>query len=626
MIVDSYAVEVQFPGNDNYSSVETIKYGSIVVKRATVDVTVGNVVVTRPATGTIVFTASAPGEYVVKVGDEEYPVTVQVAGVPVEIPVASMLAGSYDVKVTADETQNYEAVNETFTAAYVVLKRNLTIEATPNATEIAYGEEITLDHSISAPEGAVLTGDISYYIDGEKVESIFSGSKVGTYTFTVSYTGDPDFNDAVSAPVTITVNKFVPIFMVIANNRTYGDHPHISLFTLRNNTIYGGISGITVLVTINNMTYAVETTDFLGGVVLELNDLDANEEGYSISAVTLETDEYASVSNNTEVLKIYKVDTRLTIDSDRVSLDYGETSTLSHWITEGATGAVTYYLNGTAISGNVLSNLMPGNYTVTAKYEGDKNYKPADSENALNITVKKINPRLSVSANTTVIKYLDSIKLLRVFDTPASGEVVWYVNGTAQMSNIVENLKPGTYTVTAKYIEDEIYYDADSLNSLTITILKDDVDITVRSDKYRIPYGDSINLHSFIEPVEAWPWENEVIYIVDGRETSNPEVSGLGVGTHTIIAKYVENDYFNEAYSEAITVNVDKATPSIEVESDPVTYPNDAVVNFIVKGNNNVALPGVGLRVTINGIGYYVETGSDGKACWRIYYWNCHCS
>ena len=113
----------------------------------------------------------------------------------------------------------------------------------------------------------------TYYIDGEYAETVVSGLSAGTHTFTVLYSGDPNFNDAESA-VTITVNKAKPVINVAGSEKTYPENGTVLLTVANANG--DSLPGITVYVTVNDVDYVVVTNN--GGVAsLSISGLDAQD-------------------------------------------------------------------------------------------------------------------------------------------------------------------------------------------------------------------------------------------------------------------------------------------------------------------------------------------------------------
>ena len=218
-------VTAEFRGNENYYAAFIDDPMAIRITQGTINVTVPNVIVTYPNMGVISINASVPGTYTVTVGTKQYNVNIPSAGVPYLLELDEVFdVGTYDISVNRTETQNYHGVDAQNIATYTVNKGDVTVVAKPNATEITYGEEIKLNHSIIPPEGGNLNGAITYYIDGEYAESVVSGLSAGTHTFTVLYSGDPNFNDVESAPVRITVNKASPVIHVAGYAKTHPEN------------------------------------------------------------------------------------------------------------------------------------------------------------------------------------------------------------------------------------------------------------------------------------------------------------------------------------------------------------------------------------------------------------------
>ena len=188
---EGYSILTEFEGNDNYnaSSNDSTK---LVVNKADVTVTGGNVVVTYPANGTVTITSSAPGQYKVRVGNREYTANVASAGGSASVTVERLDVDVYDIEVTADATDNYNDVN-TVVGTYTV---NMgTIEVSVNNVTVTCPEtgEITITAS-AAGTYTVKVGEDTYTAniagDGGSDIIIVPRLDIGTYDVSVTATID----------------------------------------------------------------------------------------------------------------------------------------------------------------------------------------------------------------------------------------------------------------------------------------------------------------------------------------------------------------------------------------------------------------------------------------------------
>ena len=107
---------------------------------------------------------------------------------------------------------------------------------------------------------------------------------------------------------------------------------------------------------------------------------------YTMVVTTVPDDNHNAVSANVAVT-VTKADPNVVLIADKESIDFGDSVTLNYVLSPaGASGAVTYYLDGEPITGATLSDLAAGTYTVVAKYAGDDNFNAVDS-NIVTITV-----------------------------------------------------------------------------------------------------------------------------------------------------------------------------------------------------------------------------------------------
>ena len=651
-----------------------------------------------PNVPTLQVTASVDGTYDVVVGSKTYTVTVTNGQGSTQL--TGLDVGSYVAIVsrTNDPIYNDKYAFDSFN----VEKDNVTITVTATPTEVEYGTPITLSSTLN--NTAATAGTTTYYIDGTATTTTLN-LPVGEYTVIAKYTGDPNFNDAESAPVTIKVNKATPIITITSDAVAYPADAIVNFeLTNANNA---ALPGVTLRVTINGVTYAVETNGE-GKANLTVKGLKPNE--YPIEAISVANENYASATYaGAAKVVVEKANATVTVSANKNEIKFGETVTLTTGLLPAdATGDITIYVDGDVAS-TTLTGLSLGEHTVVAKYAGNDYYNAADSE-ALTITVNKADIEIStegaevnypdkgtltittnVAGNYTIqigqrtytkefVAGENTFTLTDVFDPntydilvtadianynkitaekigtykvnkgvvtiTAQGALVTYpekgvilitsdVLGTYNItigSKTYENVMlsmgenrfevtdifdAGVYDISVSSVETEKFAPVNTGTIATYTVEKATLSISLSVDDNDVEYGDSVIFDSEITAPEGATLASAVKYYIDGVEGTSP-VNDLSVGTHTLVAKYTGDSNFNDAESTAVTITVNKATPVITITSDPVAYPNNAIVNIALSNSNNVALPGVTLRVTVNGTTYAVVTDSEGKASLKI--------
>ena len=592
-----------FLGNDYYEPTEM--HDNFTIAKADITVGVHDVVVTYPEKGSIILTASLPGTYTVKVGNVEYTAVIIAAGASSIIPITDdLVAGTYDISVTARETSNYNAVNAQNIATYTINKADLTITVTPNATSISYDETIGLDYVIDAPTDAT-AGTVTYYVDGEAWSgNVLSGLSVGSHDVVAKYAGDPNYNDAQSVPVSITVTQAVPIIRVVGDKVTYPDNATIYLTV--ENTNHDPIGNLNIDVIVNGVHHPLVTNE--GGLAsLTIEGLNAGD--YPISVVTEATDGYesATYSGDAKVV-VDKLNATISFAGD-FSVTYPESGTII--FTASEVGTYTIHIGNEAIDVEIteknqievvsVKTLDAGSYDVSVTADLGPNYNPLNTGNIAVYTVS--DGTIAVTADNVTVAYpvYESFKIYTNANgtytisvgsftetkTLSQGDNYVYVRGlgvgtydiivSADIPNygLVEELKIGTFTVVpgnvSMYCDNEsVYYPSMAMirffsnadGEYTVSIAGKDYNLDIESGKGYI-YSDT-----WI-PVG----EYDVIVSADLGPNYNP-VSGK-IGTYTVEKNPIEITVVPNAtsipFGEEISLNY-TLRYEFSLDEDYLTY------------------------------------------------------
>ena len=700
--VGPHSVVVKYTGDPNFNDAQSTAVPFTVTEAAIV-VTGQNASVVYPNKGNIVITTNVAGTYTIKVGDVTYEDVALVVGENI-FPVTDVLSvGSHAVKVSAN-IDDYQEITDVSIAIYTVTKGDLTIAVNPNATNIKYGESVTLSNTISLPEGTVAAGTVTYYLDGVAITgNTLTGLSVGTHNLAARYTGDPNFNDAESASKTITVGKATPYIVIYNGYATYPNNATTAVWVTDDDI--RDLEGIIVKVTVNNVEYVVVTNE---NGIAEFTTKDLNAGVYPISAVSIANENYEAATY-TEDAKITIIKATATVTSGDVTVIYPANGKVN--ITASVAGTYKVKVGNdeyTAIvstAGETVSVDIPtldvGDYGISVTADLGNNYNPVDTgvintytvspgtialtvedvtvsypntgvvtvkadvdgeydvivnsriyrahviDGEGSVTVQTLNPggyNIRVQAvidnyetfNEQVARYTVTKGTIDV--TGQDGSATYPQTGSIAITTDVA----GTYTIKvgedySKDVELEAGENTVSIDSIldagtyevsvsatidgyspvedkvvaTFTVNQGDVSINIEASADEITYGQTVTISPTVTPDTLI---DQIKYYVDGNEASSATLTDLPVGTHTVIAKYAGSTNYKAAESNAVTITVAKATPAIEITSDPVTYPDDAIVNIALTGANNAALPGATIKVTVNGLTYAVTTDEEGKA------------
>ena len=532
-------------------------------------------------------------------------VTYYLDGEPITGDVLSGLAvGPHTVVAKYAGNDNFNAA-ESAPLTITVNKADASVVLSADKESIAFGESVALS-SVVSPDGA--TGAVTYYLDGEPITgATLSDLTVGTHTVVAKYAGDENYNAADSNAVTITVAPVDSSVTVDPISFTYG----------------GSASAVATLVGAAGVTATIEGHDgavSVEGTTITVSGLPAGT--YTMVVTTIPDANHNAVSTEVTVT-VNKADPVLTISANVTSIKYPESIKLSNTITpEDATGSVVYYLDGTAIDGDVLARLAPGVYTVTAKYGGNDNYNEVDSSNSLEITVAKGDVSIEVTAESYTIEYGKDLFISRsLVPADASVAVTYIVDGEEVDYQLISGLSVGTHTIAAKASE-SVYYNGAVSETKTVTVTKStSATVTVAPTKEAYDYGEDVVLDVTVKDGETGLTGTVVVnvggtdYAVEVTDgTGKAVVKGLADGNYDVTAKFLANDNYEEAVAAgAVNFVVNEPTkpvPTLSLTVDPVTIKETESATIkvsLVDGDSNI--DGL-VIVTIDGTSYAVNVAA----------------
>ena len=532
-------------------------------------------------------------------------VTYYLDGEPVTGNVLSGLTvGDYTVVAKYAGNDNYNAADSN-AVTISVGKTATTVSLSADKESIAFGESVTLSTAVSPADA---TGAVTIYLDGEPITgNVLSDLAAGTYTVVAKYAGDANYAPSESAPLTITVSKVDSSVTVDPISFTYG----------------GSASAVATLVGATGVNAAIEGHDgavSVDGATITVSGLPAGT--YTMVVTTIPDANHNAVSTEVTVT-VNKADPVLTISANVTSIKYPESIKLSNTITpEDATGSVVYYLDGTAIDGDVLARLAPGVYTVTAKYGGNDNYNEVDSSNSLEITVAKGDVSIEVTAESYTIEYGKDLFISRsLVPADASVAVTYIVDGEEVDYQLISGLSVGTHTIAAKASE-SVYYNGAVSETKTVTVTKStSATVTVAPTKEAYDYGEDVVLDVTVKDGETGLTGTVVVnvggtdYAVEVTDgTGKAVVKGLADGNYDVTAKFLANDNYEEAVAAgAVNFVVNEPTkpvPTLSLTVDPVTIKETESATIkvsLVDGDSNI--DGL-VIVTIDGTSYAVNVAA----------------
>ena len=343
-----------------------------------------------------------------------------------------------------------------------------------------------------------------------------------------------------------------------------------------------------------------------GSAKLTLSDLPAGvyyiEAKYNGNSIVTE-------SYNSTKFTIDLIDSSIAVEAKDIKC--GEEAVITATVTNGATGTVTFFVNGKTyvvdITDSVatlkIADLTTGDYPVFAYYNGDKYYKTSYNSTTFNVAKLASTTTVNVSDIKVGEDAVISIAVPEITSGVVSvtvGDAIYnvaVVDGKGSLT--LSGLASGSYDVVAKFNGDDKYLASEDSAKFNVTKLASTIDIAVDN----IKVGEDAVIGVALPEAAT----GEVIISVNGKNytvmtkygMASVTISDLANGTYSVDVFYNGDDiYAPIKNSTAFTV------------SKVSDYNMTVDIADIVKGENatiTVSVPedGTGnVIVTINGTDY----------------------
>ena len=343
-----------------------------------------------------------------------------------------------------------------------------------------------------------------------------------------------------------------------------------------------------------------------GSAKLTLSDLPAGV--YYIEA-KYDGNSIVTESYNSTKFTIDLIDSSIAVEAKNIKC--GEEAVITATVTDGATGTVTFFVNGKTyvvdITDSVatlkIADLTTGDYPVFAYYNGDKYYKISYNSTTFNVAKLASTTTVNVSDIKVGEDAVIDISVPEITFGVVSvtvGDAIYnvaVVDGKGSLT--LSGLASGSYDVVAKFNGDDKYLASEDSAKFNVTKLASTIDIAVDN----IKVGEDAVIGVAL-PEDA---TGEVIISVNSKNytvmtkygMASVTISDLANGTYSVDAFYNGDDiYAPIKNSTAFTV------------SKVSDYNMTVDIADIIKGENatiTVSVPedGTGnVIVTINGTDY----------------------
>ena len=346
-----------------------------------------------------------------------------------------------------------------------------------------------------------------------------------------------------------------------------------------------------------------------GSAKLTLSDLPAGvyyiEAKYNGNSIVTE-------SYNSTKFTIDLIDSSIAVEAKDIKC--GEEAVITATVTDGATGTVTFFVNGKTyvvdITDSVatlkIADLTTGDYPVFAYYNGDKYYKTSYNSTTFNVAKLASTTTVNVSDIKVGEDAVIDISVPEITSGVVSvtvGDAIYNVavvdgKGTLTLSGLAS----GSYDVVAKFNGDDKYLASEDSAKFNVAKLASTTTVNVSDIKVGEDAVIDISVPEITSGVVSVTVGDAIynVAVVDGKGTLT--LSGLASGSYDVVAKFNGDDKYL-ASEDSAKFNVTKLASTIDIAVDNIKVGEDAVIG--------VALPedATGeVIISVNGKNYTVMT------------------
>lgn len=418
--------------------------------------------------------------------------------------------------------------------------------------------------SSSTASGLISLNEGSYYLSGV--------GSTGTIVVEATQEGNDNYNSAtISQSFDVTKGNQAITFGALSD-KAYGDAPFVLSAT-------GGASANPVVFTSSNINVAVcsgdngTTVTIVGAGTVSII---ANQAGNNNWNAANEVSQLLTVNKATPVITNFD-DVNKSFDDQSFTL---QASSLS-------TGAFSYSSDNSAVAtvtGNVVTINGVGTATLTATQAMDNNY--SGSTATATLTVSKSNQTISFDALSDVLLVDFEGNPVELNATSSVGlPISFSISGHATLSgsSIESTGTTGLVSVTASQSGSDNYNAAESVirtfnvNKAPQTITFDALpDVLIGAEDFDLTATSSSNL------AVTYTSSNTGVATIDGKT-----VTVIGVGTTTITASQIGNDYYEAAANVQRTLTVNKGNQTITFEPLASKVVGEAAFTVSATGGNS---------------------------------------
>ena len=399
-----------------------------------------------------------------------------VDGISYDNQTGLYMAG-YSLKDTGSKliTTSYNINASYIHTGILNIKRNTTLIITTGQNNyFAYSDNVTVYISLNNKDNPEIGLNATVYliVNNTKipVETTngyasynISGLDADEYNLTAVFEGNIDYNSVNNSTVFYVLNKD-RILSIEVENIKYGENAVVNITVTDAD---GKKSNGTVVLIVNGTEYIVNVT---GNILYKIKNLAINTEGYLVNATLLAEELYAEVINDTEIIKVNKADSNVTINPIN-NVTYGNTVVIYYNI-ENKTNIITINITDETgnnyeyeLTNNTISatGLPAGKYSITIHNNGDGIYKESEKTAVFYVLAKEVdsgNITLEVTGDAPDVSITftgpDANYTIEIYDENGTVEntiIVEVVNGTgsASISGLTIGNKTANVSIESNY-------------------------------------------------------------------------------------------------------------------------------------------------------------------------------
>jgi len=527
---------------------------------------------------------------------------------------------------------NGDATFATSTSTTVVFKvrvpllpASASLSVSPNST--VFGQGVTLSSHITTSSGSGNpTGSVTFSeggtvygtaaVDGSGNASVVATTiPVGGHSIVATYSGDDEYNGAVSSPSNLTVAKSdVNTVLTSSDLSTVSGEAVDFSVAVGAQAPGSGVPTGTAQLAIDGSDVGAPVA--LVGGVANFDPVTTFLTGSHTVKVTYGGDSNFKGGSDTVTQVVTKADTTTVVTIAPSPSAEDQLVTISANVgavapgSGAATGLVSFTADGDPIGAASLSpssggakatlqtsTLAPGSHTIVASYAGDDDYQASESAPKAHqvipgAAVVGTSVVVSSSANPSTYGQLISFTAQVSADDASSpsgavqfsvdgtnlGDPVEVVNGSAQ-SPTLASPEPGDHTIIAAFVGNPGY--SNSGDFLAQTVADAGVSVDLTSSHPSSSYGQGVSFTATVAADDSHldTPTGHVQFRVDGvalgsavalagGTATSPSVSNLTPGSHTVTAVYSGNALF-EGESASLTQSVGKVSTTTALVATP---------------------------------------------------------